>query len=74
MNRHQRSLQANVKNWNEPKQIKPKSQDPGMSRGIKVIYVICILYVCYVYVCLYISLIDYHYFMYCYSHLRIEFR
>ena len=54
MNRHQRSLQANVENWNEPKQIKPKSQDPVMSREIKVIYVICILYVYYVCVCVFI--------------------
>ena len=33
MNPHYRCLQAKVKNWNEPKQVMPKSKD--LSRSLK---------------------------------------
>ena len=38
MNPHQRSLQAKVKNWNELKQVMPKSQDLSRSLEIKPIW------------------------------------
>ena len=36
MNPHQRCLQAKVKNWNEPKQVMPKSKDLSRSQQNKV--------------------------------------
>ena len=36
MNPHQRSLQARVKNRNEPKQLMPKSEDLSKSLEIKL--------------------------------------
>ena len=38
MNPHHICLQAEVKNWNEPKPVKSKNQDFGWSIEIKVIY------------------------------------
>ena len=37
MNPHQRCLQAKVENWNEPKQVIPKSKDLSRSLEIKPI-------------------------------------
>ena len=37
MNPHQRYLQAKVENWNEPKQVMPKSQDLSRSLDKKPI-------------------------------------
>ena len=38
MNPQQRCLQAKVKNWNEPNQVMPKSQDLSRSPQIKLIW------------------------------------
>ena len=38
MNPHQRWLQAKVENWNEPKQVMPKSKDLSRSLEIKPIW------------------------------------
>ena len=38
MNPHQRCLQAKVENWNEPKQVMPKSKDLSGSLEIKPIW------------------------------------
>ena len=38
MNPHQRCLQAKVINWNEPKQVMPKSKDLSRSLEIKPIW------------------------------------
>ena len=38
MTSHQRCLQAKVENWNEPKQVMPKSPDLSRSLKIKLIW------------------------------------
>ena len=38
MNPHQRCLQAQVKNWNELKQVMPKSEDLSRSLEINAIW------------------------------------
>ena len=38
INPHQRCLQAKVINWDEPKQVMPKSRDPSRSLEMKLIW------------------------------------
>ena len=36
MNPHQRCLEAKVENWNEPKQVMPKSNAKDLSRSLEI--------------------------------------